>query len=88
MDETIINGEVFYKKNEVEINYTKNSDLPKETTTFTGIKFLSKDSCLMDETKVLGIASVKLGNNYVCCCLSTSFLEKVIKCLKMMSLLV
>jgi hypothetical protein len=49
-------------------------------------RVLSKDFTLLDECNILGVGSFQLSSGYVTTKLSTEYLERVIKCLKAMSM--
>jgi hypothetical protein len=49
-------------------------------------KILSENSVMMDEANVLGIGAFQLSSDCVATRISVEYLEKVIKCLKTMSL--
>jgi len=79
METMELNGKKYVAVEDVEKEYEYRSNAPK-------FKFISRDFSLMDESNVLAVGSVQVGSDYVVVCrLSTEYLERVIKCLKVMS---
>jgi hypothetical protein len=83
-----VDGEIFVREADLKEQYVLKAvaDDVLKTATKTEFRVISSSFTLMDEANVLGIGSYQLGSNYICVRISTEYLEKVIKCLKMMSL--
>jgi hypothetical protein len=69
-----IDGEEYVLKKDVETAKPK-----------TGINFLN-NPLLWDEANVMAIGTCQIGAGYIATVISTEYLEKVIKCLKAMSM--
>lgn len=83
-----IDGKVYVLETDIGEQYVLKSVLEEELKqkTPTEFRILSPDSVMMDESNVLGIGAFQLGQAQVTTRIGVEYLEKVIKCLKAMSL--
>ena len=79
--ETIeLNGKKYVLESDM-LSELENNNPPKSPSPIT---LISKE-ILIDESKVLGVGTVILSNNYVCVSLGTEYIEKIIRGLKAIS---